>query len=233
MGRRALAVAVIALTGPTATAAAAQQFPGDAPRLPAFPLTVGVFGSASWSGDRAIRTYDVGQPTPGDPACDTLRCQTTLGAGSAAGIGARFQVPVSRIAGLRGGLSLAWPAPRIATLDGSQVRTGTARVTQVRGDLMLLFRVKAQAPVFFGIGAAFARCNPGLAGQDQSTDVGGAAAIGYDHRVSPALGVRFEWTAYYLIPGTSGWPAEYAPESSTFDHQISVGVNYVLSRPGP
>lgn len=228
MGRSVLAAAVLAIA--TVGPAPAQAFPGEAPRPPAFPTALAVFATAGWSGDRAIRTYDVGQPTPGDPACDSVRCQTTLGAGSAIGVGGRLQLPVSRIAGLRAGLALSWPPPRIATLDGSQVRTGTARVTLLRGDLMLLFRLKQQAPVFFGVGAAFARFNPGLApGQDQSTDVGGVAAVGYDHRIKPSLGVRFEWTGYYLIPGTADWPAEYAPESATFDHQLSVGLSYFLT----
>ena len=227
MARIALATALLASAWPAA--AIAQAFPGEGPRTAAFPTALAVFASAGWSGDRAIRTYDVGQPNPADPACDSLRCQTTLGAGSAIGVGGRIQVPVSRIAGLRAGLALAWPAPRIATLDGSQVRLGTARVTLVRGDLMLLFRFKPQAPVFLGVGAAFTRFAPGLAlDQDQSTDVGGVAAVGYDHRVTPSLGVRFEWTAYYLIPGTSGWPTEYDPRSAAFDHQLSVGLSYFL-----
>lgn len=226
MARSALAaVLALAAAGP----ATAQGFPGEAPRPPAFPTTLAAFATAGWSGDRAIRTYDVGQPNPADPACDTLQCQTTLGAGSAIGVGGRVQLPISRIAGLRAGLAVSWPPPRIATLDGSQVRTGTARVTLLRGDLMLLFRLKSQAPVFFGLGAAFARFTPGLvSGQEQSTDVGGVAAVGYDHRIKPSLGVRFEWTAYYLIPGTADWPAEYDPESATFDHQFSVGVSYFL-----
>ena len=226
MARSALAaVLALAAAGPST----AQAFPGEAPRPPSFPTTLAVFATAGWSGDRAIRTYDVGQPNPADPACDTLQCQTTLGAGSAIGVGGRVQLPISRIAGLRAGLAVSWPPPRIATLDGSQVRTGTARVTLLRGDLMLLFRLKSQAPVFFGLGAAFARFNPGLvSGQEQSTDVGGVAAVGYDHRIKPSLGVRFEWTAYYLIPGTADWPAEYDPESATFDHQFSVGLSYFL-----
>ncbi|HXV90739.1 MAG TPA: hypothetical protein VD707_05175 [Gemmatimonadales bacterium] len=227
MARRALAAAVLAIAG--AGSSTAQTFPGEAPRPPSFPTTLAVFVTAGWSGDRAIRTYDVGQPNPADPACDSLKCQTTLGAGSAIGVGGRVQLPISRIAGLRAGLAVSWPPPRIATLDGSQVRTGTARVTLLRGDLMLLFRFKPQAPVFFGVGAALARFNPGLApDQDQSTDVGGVAAVGYDHRIKPSLGVRFEWTAYYLIPGTADWPAEYDPESAAFDHQFSVGLSYFI-----
>jgi hypothetical protein len=227
MARRAAAAALLAIawSGPSS----AQDFPGEAPQPPAFPTAFSVFASAGWSGDRAIRTYAVGQPNPGDPACDTLRCQTTLGAGSAIGVGGRVQLPISKVAGLRAGLALSWPPPRIATLDGEQVRTGTTGVTLLRGDLMLLFRVKRRAPVFFGVGAAFARFSPGLApDQDQSTDLGGVAAVGYDHRASPWLGVRFEWTGYYLVPRTTGWPPEYAPKSSTFDHLLSVGLSYFL-----
>ena len=228
MARSVLAVAVLAIA--TVGPAPAQAFPGEAPRPPSFPTALAVFATAGWAGDRAIRTYDVGQPNPGDPACDSLKCQTTLGAGSSIGVGGRVQLPISRIAGLRAGLAVSWPPPRIATLDGSQVRTGTTRVTLLRGDLMLLFRIKPQAPVFFGVGAAFARFSPGLAsGQDQSTDVGGVAAVGYDHRIKPSLGVRFEWTAYYLIPGTADWPAEYDPKSATFDHQFAVGLSYFLT----
>lgn len=227
MARSALAAAVLAIAG--ASPSTAQAFPGEAPRSPAFPTALALFVTAGWSGDRAIRTYDVGQPNPADPACDSLKCQTTLGAGSAIGVGGRVDLPISRIAGLRAGLAVSWPPPRIATLDGSQVRTGTARVTELRGDLMLLFRFKRQAPVFLGVGAAFARFSPGLApDQDQSSDVGGVVAVGYDHRIKPSLGVRFEWTAYYLIPGTSGWPPEYEAESGAFDHQISVGLSYFL-----
>ena len=227
MARSALAAAVLAIAG--AGAATAQAFPGETSRPPSFPTALGAFVTAGWSGDRAIRTYDVGQPNPADPACDSLQCQTTLGAGSAIGVGGRVQLPISRIAGLRAGLAVSWPPPRIATLDGSQVRTGTARVTLLRGDLMLLFRFKPQAPVFFGVGAAFARFNPGLApGQEQSTDVGGVAAVGYDHRIKPSLGLRFEWTAYYLIPGTSDWPVEYDSQSATFDHQLVVGLSYFV-----
>ncbi len=211
--------------------AAAQAFPGEARRPSSFPTAVYAYLLGGWTGDRAIRTYNEGQPIPpDDPACDSLRCRTVLGAGSAPGAGLRFQVPVSRRAGVRAGLSIAIPRAEVRTLDGSQVALGGDRIAQMRAEVLLLFRIKPQAPVFFGLGGAFARSNPGLApAQDNSTDVGGVVTIGLDRPLRPPFTLRLEWTAYLMVPPSSGWPAEYAPKSFAFDHQFSVGLGYAVA----
>jgi len=226
-----LALTLLALAWPVG--ASAQGFPGEAPAPPSFPTAVYLFAIGGWTGDRAVRTYDVGQPNPNDPACDAVRCQTVLGAGSAPGVGARLQLPLSRRAGLRAGLSIAGPKPQVQTLDGNLVRLDRSRVAQLRGELLLLFRMKRHVPVFFGLGGALTRYQPGLApDQDNSTDVGGVVAVGYDAPLKPPLGVRIEWTAYLMVPSSTGWPAEYEPKSFAFDHQLSVGLAYHLRRAG-
>ena len=228
---RAAAVALLSLA--CASGVAAQAFPGEAPPPASFPTAIFVHAIGGWTGDRAVRTYDVGQPNPNDPACDTLQCRTVLGAGAAPGVGIRLQVPLSRRAGLRGGLSVAGPKPKVETVDGSIVRLDRSRVAQVRGELLLLFRVKRRAPVFFGVGGAFTRYQPGLApDQDNSTDVGGVVAVGYDAPLTPPLGVRIEWTAYLMVPSSTGWPAEYEAKSFAFDHQLSVGLTYFVGKRG-
>lgn len=228
---RLLRASLLALAWPVG--AAAQAFPGEAPPRPSFPTAVYVYAIGGWTGNRAVRTYNIGQPNPNDPACDTLQCQTVLGAGSAPGVGVRLQLPLSRRAGLRAGLSVAGPKPRIETVDGNIVRLDPSRVAQLRGELLLLFRMKRHAPVFFGLGGAFTRYQPGLApDQDNATDVGGVVAVGYDAPITPPLGVRVEWTAYLMVPSSTGWPAEYEPKSFAFDHQLSVGLAYYVQRAG-
>jgi hypothetical protein len=230
MARAAHVVAALAVgCAGVAGVVGAQAFPGEAPRTSSFPSSVSVFLLGGWTGDRAIRTYDEGFPNPNDPACDSIRCRTVLGASSAPGVGLRVQLPVSRGTGVRVGLSFAVPRAKIRTLSGTQVRLRGDRVAQVRAELLLLFRIKPRAPVFLGVGGAFTRYNPGLApAQDNATDAGGVVALGLDRPLKPPFGVRLEWTAYLMVPGSGGWPAEYEPRSFAFDHQFSVALQYAV-----
>lgn len=214
----------------------AQGFPGDEPRAPAFPVAVALHVQAGWNGARALRTYGVGNPDPLDPACDSVaaRCQTVHGLSGAAGVTVRLQLPLSQRVGLRAGLSYSGPKPRVELLDGSQVRIGSGGVKTLRGEALLLFRLKPRVPVFFGVGGALARQNPGPApGQDTGVEYGGVVAVGFDHRMNEQLGLRVEWNGFFLIPDQIPGTSEYEAKSFAFDHQLSVGVNYFVRRTRP
>jgi hypothetical protein len=230
MRERGLRALLVILAAPLP--AAAQGFPGEAPRPPAFPATVSLYVLGGWTGNRALRTYDVGVPNPNDPACDTIQCRTLHGLGGAGGVGGRVQVPVTRRIGLRFALEVAGPKPRTSTLNGNLVRIADDRITALRGEALFLFRLRPQAPMYFGAGGTVTRWTPGaIPGHEQATDVGAAIAAGYDHALPHGLGLRFEWTGYFMAPESDNLPTEYEAKGFAFDHQFSIGVWYLISPP--
>ena len=234
MGSARFTAALLLATAPVLSGpVAAQGFPGDAPVAAAFPAAVSLHLSASWNGDRSIRTYGVGSPNPNDPACDTIAgsCHEIQGLAGAAGLGARFQFPISPRLGLRAGLSYSSVQGRIELPDGQVTRLTPEKSNLLRAEALFVFRLKPHVPVFFGLGGAVARFNPGPSpGQDVSTEFGAVVAAGYDHRFpAPSqFGLRLEWTAYFMIPDDGGAPSEFEAKGMAFDNQLSVGVMYYL-----
>lgn len=229
-GRRALAVLLLGALEVAPVLAAAQAFPGEAPRPPAFPTALSAWVMVGWAGQRSTRTYRVGPLDPPDPACDTnFNCHTEHLLTGTPGLGARFQTSLTVRTGIRFGLSISGPKRKLGGRKGLTVAIDTARLNLLRGEALFLFRLKQHVPVFFGVGGALARFSPGpVRSQDDVTEYGGALAVGYDHRGKGNVGTRVEWTVYLMRPVTTGLSGEYKPPRLAFDHQLSFGVNYFV-----
>lgn len=227
-GAGAGALALLLLLGVVVPAgASAQAFPGEAPPPPGFPTALSGWALAGWSGRRATRTYSA-DPTINDPACDATKCERLYLVGAALGIGLRFQTSLTPRTGVRFGVSISRPGRKVGLRNGLSLAIDTT-LSAIRGEALLLFRLRRQAPVFFGLGAALARFSPGpVVNQGDLTEFGGAIAIGYDHRVNRNVGTRLEWTAYLMHPVTTRLSSEFQAARFAFDHQFSFGVNYYV-----
>jgi len=134
------------------------------------------------------------------------------------------------------GASATHPGRRVSTRDGSQVVVPPENVTLLRVDGEVLFRLKSQVPVYFGLGATFASYSPGtVPNQGPVTEVGGVFAVGIDHQMSPTIGTRVEFTGFVMKPSASGIQSpgvqsEYHAHSTAFDGQLSFGFNFLLSK---
>ena len=228
--RRAALLALLAALG--GGRAAAQVFPGDQTPPPAFPATYSVFVFGGAQANRATRIYNVGSPDPQDAACDTIDCRTVHGFAKAPGLGVRLQLPATALTGVRLGLSYARPHRRVETRDGSQVLTTNEPVDLVRAELLVLFRLKRQAPVYFGVGGTAGHYSPGpVRTQNAAVEFGGTLVIGVDGRLSSKVGTRIEFTGMLMRPTAGGGlSAEYHLNPLVFDGQVSVGVTLPLSK---
>ncbi len=213
--------------------AAAQVFPQDQAPRPAFPVTFTPFVFGGFQAARVTRIYNIGTPDPTDAACDSTAgdCRTIHGVAGTLGVGIRGQVPVTARTGLRVGFSVSHPSRRVSTRDGSQTALSGGKVTLLRAEGLVLFRLKPQVPVYFGLGATFASYSPGpVRAQDPVGEVGGAFAIGVDHHVSPTLGTRVEFTGFVMKPTANSLSAEFHAHSLAFDGQLSFGFNFLLKK---
>jgi hypothetical protein len=228
--RAALLLALLALGGGRA---AAQVFPNDQAPHPAFPVTFTAFLFAGFQANRVTRIYNVGTPDPNDASCDSIAadCRSVHGLAGAPGIGMRAQFPVTARSGIRLGVSASHPGRRVSTRDGSQVVVPDESVTLLRADLLVLFRLKPQVPVYFGFGGTLASYTPGpVRTQAPVTELGGAFAVGIDHRMSPTVGTRVEFTGFLMKPTANSLSTEYHARSLAFDGQLSFGLNFLLKK---
>jgi hypothetical protein len=233
--RAALLLLLAALLGGRA---GAQVFPNDQAPRPAFPSTVTLFVFGSFQANRITRIYNVHTIDPVDARCDSIAddCRSVHGLAGSPGIGMRAQFPVTMRSGIRLGVSATHPGRRVATRDGSQVVVPPENVTLLRIDGEVLFRLKAQVPVYFGFGATVANYSPGAAqNQGPVTEVGGVFAVGIDHQMSPSIGTRVEFTGFLMKPNAGGIQSpgvqsEYHAHSRAFDGQLSFGFNFLLSK---
>jgi len=218
--------------------AAAQVFPNDQAPRQAFPSAFTLFVFGGFQASRITRIYNVHAIDSTDVRCDPIAddCRTIHGLAGAPGIGMRAQFPVTARSGVRLGFSATHPARRMTTRDGSQVLVATENVTLLRLEGLLLFRLKPQVPVYFGLGATLASYTPGpVHDQGPVTELGGAFAVGIDHQMSPNIGTRVEFTGFIMKPNASGIQSpgvqsEYYAHSTAFDGQLSFGFNFLLSK---
>jgi hypothetical protein len=233
--RAALLLLLAALCGGRA---AAQVFPTDQAPRPAFPSTFTLFVFGGFQANRITRTYNKGVIDPTDARCDSIAddCRSIHGLAGSPGIGMRAQFPLTARSGIRVGVSATHPGRRMTTRDGSQVLVAPENVTLLRVDGLILFRLKPQVPVYFGLGATLASYTPGpVHDQGPVTELGGAFAVGIDHQMSPSIGTRVEFTGFVMKPNASGIQApavqsEYTAHSHAFDGQVSFGFNFLLSK---
>ena len=205
-----------------AGSAAAQIFPGDVPKPPAFPTAFSFAGTGAFGADlRAYRDY-------ADTLCFPQLCHRQFAVTGGLGLAARFQVPVGRRTGLRAGVVVSGPKRKLQSANGNQFLV-TDKLSLIRGEIFLMFRLKPQVPIYFGAGPTFARFSPGpVPGQSDITEMGVGGVIGIDHQISKTVATRFEWGLYGTKPKTTGLNSEYSPPSLALDTQISFGVNFYL-----
>jgi hypothetical protein len=233
--RAAVLVLCAALCGGRA---AAQVFPNDQAPRAAFPATFTLFVFGGFQANRITRTYNKGTIDPTDARCDSIAddCRSIHGLAGSPGIGMRAQFPVTARSGIRLGVSATHPGRRMSTRDGSQVLVAPENVTLLRVDGLILFRLKPQVPIYFGLGATLASYTPGTVhDQGPVTEVGAAFAVGIDHQMSPTIGTRAEFTGFVMKPNASGIQApavqsEYTAHAHAFDGQISFGFNFLLGK---
>lgn len=218
----AAAVLVLAATGPLA----GQIFPGDAAQPPAFPTALSVWALVSLGGQRATRSWvDIS-----DPDCMTTPCASDVRIAGSLGVGARFQSVLGPRVGIRLGASYSRPRQKVLRTQPTHQTNIGDPLSVIRGEALLLFRLKRRVPVFFGAGLAMASFTPGpVPGQDAAIEVGTAFAVGFDRQVTPRIGTRAEWTMYVLRPSTDLPSAEFRAAGLAFDHHVSFGVNFYLN----
>lgn len=190
----------------------------------AFPLTVVPWAAAGFNGTRVTRTDEVTCPTLSGRDC----FQYQLGNGPM--IGADLQVPLASTFGLQVTASAGRPS-RVVCTRGAECRS-TDEVTFLRGGALFLLRFKARAPIFFGLGAAAARLDPGpvenLQDSLQVTEIGGAGLIGYDFTMASKVGVRVTWTHYLLKPSDDQITGTFQTKSLAHDWILAVGARIRL-----
>jgi hypothetical protein len=222
MRKRALVVFLgLAAAGP----AAAQEMPGELPPPVAFPTTftgLVFFGS---EGRRATRVF----VDPLVPGCDSAPCSSDQDLSGAPGLGVRLQTAVASRAGIRFGAAIAWTHYKIVSANGGSEYSPPDRIRLLRAEAALLFRLKPEVPVYFGAGVAIGQFTPGVVlDQPDVTEFGGVLIVGMDHKVSPAVGTRFEWTGYLMKPDLSNYPSEYHAPNIVLDMQFSFGLNFFV-----
>ncbi|HXI34321.1 MAG TPA: hypothetical protein VNH63_09590 [Gemmatimonadales bacterium] len=225
--RAALLLVLAALCGGRI---AAQAFPGEQAPQPAFPASLTLFAFGGFQANRVTRIY--GPPDPLDAACDSIDCRTLHGLAKAPGLGVRFQFAATPRTGLRLGLSYENPHRRSETRDGSLTLNANERVQLVRAEFLLLFRLKRDVPVFFGLGGTATHYSPGpVRTQNAVTEIGGAFSVGVDGRVSPTVGTRVEFTGLVMKPTVGGGlSSEYHAHALAFDGQLSLGFTFLLAK---
>src|SRR5574341_1024523 len=178
--------ALVLAVAPLAAQGGGALFPGDTARAPAFPTAVSLSLIAGvTAGQRATRIY---APTPGTPdiACDSVTCRTEHSLTSALGLGARLQTGISPRMGFRVGFAYSAPKRKLRIPTASATLTETEHIAVLRAEAILLWRLKAQVPVYFGAGGTVTRYSPGAvapqggAGPDGASDVGAVILVGID-----------------------------------------------------
>jgi hypothetical protein len=126
--------------------------------------------------------------------------------GNAPSFSLDITVPLGRFFGLSVGGAAGQPQ-RVVCVQGNNCQaTSTDRLTVLRGNGLLLFRLKPQAPVFIGVGYGAARINPGsLPWQDSMVvEKGPVAELAFDFALGEQVGFRIAWWNYWLAVDASG-----------------------------
>lgn len=197
----------------------------------AFPLAVVPWASLGFNGTRVVE-HDPLWEQPELATCPTRRgrdCfQYQLGDGPM--VGADLQVPLPSTFGLQ--LSGAAGRPSRVICTRGQACSSIEDLTSVRASAMLLIRIKARAPIFFGLGGALHRVDPGpvLPLQDSLTvtEVGGIGTIGYDFAMGSRVGGRISWVHYFLKPSDDGLSEPFEAKSLAHDWLLAVGARIKL-----
>jgi hypothetical protein len=187
----------------------------------AFPAAVAASFGLGWGGQRATEAA-------GQEACTGAGgCRFKLGSGPLLGLD--LQVPVTRTLGL--GISGAVGRPPRVTCGGACNSSDNA--TTVHASALLLWRFKARAPIYFGVGPALSWINPGPVMVWDTTAVkefGGVLVIGYDFAITPTVGGRLAWWNYLTKPSMDNLPSFVTPSGLAWDKVFSLGVRFGLHK---
>lgn len=217
--RRLLAVlvAVVAVPG---VGQGQVRAPREAPK--AFQRSVSLTFALGFHGNRAERVDTI------DPRCP---CTFEYSVSSGPHLSLRFEQPVTRRTAVRLGVDASAPGHRLDR-DGNRVGTFPSHSTSLRGEAAILFRLKANVPVFFGLGGVFARFNPSpvLEQAGKVDEIGGLITIGYDAVLQDSWAVRFEFLNYVMKPEDAGLPEGFEAKSLARDWTLGVGVRYIITQ---
>ena len=144
-------------------------------------------------------------------------------------LGVDLQLPVTRTLGVGVSGGVARPAHVTCT----RACTSTDRVTAVHASLLLLWRFKARAPIYFGVGPTLSWINPGPVQTWDTTAVtepGAALVVGYDFGITPTVGGRLAWWNYLTKPSDASLPATLTPSGLAWDKAFSFGLRFGLHK---
>lgn len=187
-------------------------------RRAAFTFNVTPFVGLGFRGRRAV-SEPVNTCLAGRPCFDHK-----IGSGPA--VGADLQMPLTGNFGLGLTGSISRPSRVVCFGNCSSRET----VTALRGSAMLLLRLKARVPVYFGFGAAMLRFDPGaVVGQDDmETEYGGVLVIGYDFAPGAKVGGRVAWANYFMSPSSNSLPDDFTASGIAYDVLITIGARIGL-----
>ena len=98
----------------------------------------------------------------------------------------------------------------------------------MHGALLLLWRFKPRAPIFFGIGPAVTFFTPGpvLGQADAVLEPGGVVVVAYDAQLGAHVGVRVAWWNYLTKPSDKSLTTNYTMSGLAYDKAVAFGVRY-------
>jgi hypothetical protein len=224
--RTAISGSLILVAGLLAPPLAAQA-PSPAVRRvqpKGFPLAVTASAGLGFGGSRSTSTSAVECP---DRPC------LSYGAGSGWNVGVEIQVPLAQTFGFEVAGQLARPSQRLCLYSECQ---SPENLWAVRGTAMLLWRFKARAPIFFGIGGGVTYFDPApvvnqkltVDGQGSVMEYGGATVLGYDFRITERIGGRLAWRTFLMAPSSEELPAGHTAKGVAWDNAFSFGVRFQL-----
>jgi len=174
--------------------------------------------------------YGAGRATFYDEvACSSPESCYEYGTGSGWQGGVDVQLPIGQVLGFELGGQVGRPSLK-QCLRGQC--TTVDRTWSVRGTGTLVWRLKARAPVYFGLGAVVSYFNPGPVLVYQNaisvTEYGATTVVGIDFPIDPRIGGRIIWRTYLTAPSSNGMPDNAVLPSIAWDNALSFGVRLLL-----
>ena len=160
--------------------------------------------------------------------CTNLNC-IDHGFSKGPGVGVELQAPIAGNVGFGVGLD-ALTMVRRRCISGAECST-RGRIFGLRARGQFLFRLKARAPIYFGIGAAALRNDPGsveLQTVATTVDVGGVFTIGGDFAAGPRTRVRVAWHSFFLKADDNGLPVTFST-GTAHDGALTIGASFLLA----
>lgn len=181
----------------------------------AFPPSITPFVGLGFGGQRAIQMDAEGN-----------RLEHKLGSAPHGGV--EIQLPIAGTLGLSLTGTVGRPA-RVSCVSGT-CASAAGRLTQVHAAGLVLWRFKARAPIYFGLGAGASHASPGpVVGQDDAkTEIGGVAVLAYDFRVAPRVGLRIAWWNWVTRPSDESLPTGFTAKSLAWDTMVAFGASFSL-----